>query len=43
MDSLENLLKDLLEYADEGLSIDEAIARRIKFFLEQEQALKGGK
>ena len=36
MDSLEGLLKDLLEYAEEGLSIDEAMANRIRFFLEVE-------
>ena len=43
MDSLERLLKDLLEYAKEGLSIDEAMANRIRFFLEMEQqTLKGG-
>ena len=39
MDSLENLLKDLLGYAEEGLSIDETMARRIKHFLEMEKSL----
>jgi len=42
MDSLERLLKDLLDYAEEGLSIDEAMANRIKFYLDREKALKGG-
>jgi len=42
MDSLERLLKDLLEYANEGLSIDEQMANRIQFWLDREQALKGG-
>ena len=41
MDSLSNLLQDLLKYAEEGLSIDEATALRIEFFLELEQS-KGG-
>ena len=39
MDNLERLLKDLLDYAEEGLSIDEAMARRIKHFLEMEESL----
>jgi len=33
MDSLEKVLKDLLKYADEGLSIDETMADRIRGFL----------
>ena len=41
MDNLINLLEDLLEYSEQGLSIDEGMARRIEFFLNLEkQALK---
>jgi len=35
MDSLKRLLEDLIVYAEEGLSIDEDMAHRIKFFLKQ--------
>jgi len=42
MDSLERLLKDLLAYSEEGLTIDEQIANRIRFFLEMEQQKGGG-
>ena len=41
MDNLINLLEDLLEYSEQGLSIDEGMARRIEFFLNLEkQTLK---
>ena len=40
MDSLEQLLKDLLAYGEEALLIDESMAFRITFFLKMEQEKK---
>ena len=40
MDNIIDLLKDLLRYAEEGLTIDENMAHRIKCFLEAMQENK---